>query len=64
MKKHVFEVLDEYLYTEKLSNGINLYLYPTNKTKNFYISISVNYGANVLKYRKGKKEVNVEITLG
>ena len=59
MKKHVFEVLDEYLYTEKLSNGINVYLYPTNKTKNFYISISVNYGANVLKYRKGKKEVNV-----
>lgn len=59
MKKHIFEKVDEYLYTEKLSNGINVYLYPTNKTKNFYISISVNYGANVLKYKKGKKEVNV-----
>ena len=59
MKKHIFEKVDECLYSEKLSNGINVYLYPTNKTKNFYISISVNYGANILKYKKGKKEVNV-----
>ena len=53
MEKKIFNRLDEELYIEKLDNGIDVYLYPTNKTKNFYITISVKYGANVTKYKKG-----------
>ena len=49
MKKKTFERVNESLYTEKLDNGIEVYLYKTDKTKNFYISISVKYGASVTK---------------
>ncbi|MBR4177851.1 MAG: insulinase family protein [Bacilli bacterium] len=59
MKKKTFEKVDENIYYEKLSNGLEVYLYPTNKTRNFYISISVKYGANVTQYKKGNKIVNV-----
>ncbi len=59
MEKKIFNRLDEELYIEKLDNGIDVYLYPTNKTKNFYITISVKYGANVTKYKKGNKIVDV-----
>ena len=51
MKKKAFKGIDEFLYEETLDNGINVYLYNTNKTKNFYISISVKYGANITKYK-------------
>ena len=43
MKEKTFEKVDEKLYIEKLDNGLEVYLYPTSKTKNFYISISVKY---------------------
>lgn len=59
MEKKIFNRLDEEVFVEKLDNGIEVYLYPTNKTKNFYITISVKYGANVTKYKKGDKVVDV-----
>ncbi len=59
MIKETFEKVDENIFYEKLNNGIDVYLYKTDKTKNFYITISVKYGANVTKYKIGKKIVNV-----
>ena len=59
MKKKTFEKVDESIYVDKLKNGIEVYLYPTKKTKNFYITISVKYGAGVTKYKVGNKTVNV-----
>ena len=59
MEKKLFAGVNESLYTEKLNNGIDVYLYNTNKTKNFYISISVKYGANVTKYKINNKIVDV-----
>ncbi len=59
MKRKVFEKVNEELYYEKLSNGLDVYLYPTKKTKNFYISISVKYGANVTKYKSGNKIIDI-----
>ena len=59
MKKKAFKGIDEFLYEETLDNGINVYLYNTNKTKNFYISISVKYGANITKYKVGNKVIDV-----
>ena len=37
MQKRVFEKVNDDLYVKKLENGINVYLYPNNNTKNFYI---------------------------
>ena len=59
MEKKTFAGVDESLFIEKLNNGIDVYLYNTNKTKNFYISISVKYGANITKYKINNKIVNV-----
>ena len=53
MKKIVFNNLDEVIYKETFSNGVSAYLYPTDKTKNFYITVSTHFGAEVMKYKKG-----------
>lgn len=54
-----FKKVDEKIYTEKLDNGLEVYLYKTDKTKNFYITISVKYGARITKYKKGNKVIDV-----
>ena len=54
MKKYTFEKVNEDIYKEVLDNGLEIYLYPTKKTKNFYITISVKYGSRVCKYKIGK----------
>lgn len=59
MIKKTFEKVNEDVYYEKLKNGVEVFLYPTNKTKNFYISISVKYGAYVTKYKLGDKITEV-----
>lgn len=59
MKKNTFAKVDSSLYSETLDNGIEVYLYPKNDTKNFYISISVKYGAKINQYKKGNKIVDV-----
>ena len=59
MKKYTFEKVDESIYKETLDNGLEIYMYPTKKTKNFYITISVKYGSRVLKYEVGNEENEV-----
>lgn len=59
METKTFSKVDEKIYYEKLDNGLEVYLYPTNKTKNFYITISVKYGANVTKYKNEKETIEV-----
>ncbi len=59
MEIKTFSKVDEKIYYEKLDNGLEVYLYPTNKTKNFYVTISVKYGANVTKYKNEKGVVEV-----
>ncbi len=59
MIKKTFEKVDESIYYEKLSNGLEVFLYPTNKTKNFYISISVKYGARITKYKTKNEIVDI-----
>ena len=59
MIKKTFEKVDECVFYEKLSNGIDVYLYPTKKTKNFYVSISVKYGARNTKFKLKDKIVEI-----
>ena len=59
MEKKTFEKVNSDLYIKKLKNGIDVYLYPFSDTKNFYISISVKYGANVNKYKVNNKEFDI-----
>lgn len=58
MEKLLFKNLDEIIYKDTLKSGIEVYLYPTTKTKNFYMSITVKYGAKVRDYSvDGKNKV-------
>lgn len=59
MTEKVFEKVNEKLLIEKLENGVEVYLYKTDKTKNFYLSISVKYGANVTKYKVNNEIIDV-----
>ena len=59
MIKKTFEKVDEELFIETLDNGITVYMYPTKKTKNFYLSISVKYGACVERYKVSNKVYDV-----
>ena len=60
--KKINYITDEVIYEEKLDNGLKVFLYPTNKTKNFYATVSTFFGAEVTKYKKGNK--TYEITKG
>ena len=59
MKVKTFEKVDEKVYYEKLDNGLQVFLYPTKKTKNFYITISVKYGGKINKYKVNNKIYDV-----
>ena len=59
MVEKTFAKLDEKIYIDTLDNGLEVYLYPTKKTKNFYMTISVKYGARVLKYKLNNEEFDI-----
>ena len=58
MKKIKYNYNEEIL-EETLNNGLKIYLYNTTKTKNFYITVSTHFGAEVLKYKKDGKTYDV-----
>lgn len=58
MKKIDFNY-GEYVYSEVLDNGISVYMYPTDKSKNFYVTVSTYYGAEVSKYKKDNEVYEV-----
>ncbi len=53
MKKIEFNKLNEFIYHEKLDNGLNVYLYPTTKTNTYHVSFFTKYGSiyNDFKYK-------------
>lgn len=55
MKELIIEKLNERVYTTTLKNGFKIILYPTEKSKNFYITLTTRYGAKVTSYKKGNK---------
>ncbi len=59
MKEYIFDKVNESIYKETLDNGIDVYLYPFEDTKNFYCTISVKYGAKCTKYKKNNKMFDV-----
>ena len=51
MKKIKYNYDEEILETT-LENGLKVYMYPTNKTRNYYVTVSTHFGAEVMKYKK------------
>lgn len=61
MKKIKFNFDEEVLETT-LDNGLKVYMYNTDKTKNFYVTVSTHFGSEVMKYKKGN--TTYEVTKG
>ena len=57
--KEVKYSYDETVFESVLPNGLKVYLYKTDKTKNFYITVSTHFGSEVLKYKMGDKVYEV-----
>lgn len=57
MDKLKYSGLDEVVYYEKLNNGIDVYLCPSNTARNFYMTFNVKYGSlnTSFKYEGEKK---------
>ena len=45
MKIIPIKKIDETLYYEKLSNGLDVYMLKNDKVNNFYITLTCKYGA-------------------
>ena len=59
MDKIVLKNIDEIIYHEELSNGLNVYVYPTTLTTSYNIGILVKVGSNVNKFNLDGKEISV-----
>ena len=57
MKKHELKNMDISVYTETLSNGLEIYLVPYTKVKRYYISYGTNFGSLITDFTPyGSKE--------
>ena len=62
MNKIDFKELDISLYTETLSNGLDVYMLPYDNKKNYFISYATRFGSDVLEFEKNGE--NVVLPLG
>ena len=56
MKEIELVGLDKKVYTEKLNNGLEIYLIPYNNKKNYYISYATRYGSDINCFKANDKE--------
>ena len=56
MKKINLKDLDMDVYTETLSNGLEIYMLPYSNKKNYFISFATRFGSDVLEYTDDKRK--------
>ncbi len=59
MRKFKIKFYDEYLYYEKIKNGIEVYIIPNNKVKDTYVTFTTKYGGCNYPFKLNGKEINV-----
>lgn len=59
MKTLKLEKIDENVFYEQLDNGLDVYYYKSDKSKNFYITLTVKYGSDTLKYKNSDKKYEI-----
>ena len=58
MKKTSLKGLDMTLYTEVLSNGLEIYMLPYENKKNYYVTFATRYGSDVLEFTDISKKTH------
>ena len=56
MKEIELVGLDKKIFTEKLNNGLEIYLIPYNNKKNYYISYATRYGSDINCFKVNDKD--------
>lgn len=64
MKKIKMVGVDETIITETLSNGLKVYLLPSDKVKNFYMTFSTKFGSNDVEFKRGTSKKNIKVPHG
>lgn len=59
MKKIKINGTKEIFYTEKLSNGLEIYMLPNDNVNKFYITLNTRFGSLNTKFKYNKKEYNM-----
>lgn len=57
MKKNNFNNLNQDIYTLITKNGLNVYIVPFSKKKNFYAVLGVKYGSKNISFKIDKKNI-------
>lgn len=64
MKKIKMIGVDETIITDTLSNGLKVYLLPSDKVKNFYMTFSTKFGSNDVEFKRGTSKKNIKVPHG
>lgn len=61
MKKIKYSGVEEYIYYEKLENGLEVYMYPNKTAKNYYLTFNTRFGSmnTEFKYSDSKEIIKV-----
>lgn len=64
MKKIKYEGIDETVYYEKLPNGLEVYMYPSQTAKNYYLAYNVKFGSVDVEFKSGKAKKFTKVPNG
>lgn len=64
MKKINFKNTDETIFYEKLPNGLEVYMYPKDTAKNFYLTFNVRFGSTDTEFKKGNSKKYTKVPNG
>ena len=60
MKAIKYNKIPEKVYYEKLKSGLEVYMYPNKKVRNFYITYNIKAGSTILDYQIDKKKYKLK----
>jgi predicted Zn-dependent peptidase len=64
MKKTEIKHLDLTLYSDKLDNGLEVYMIPKNNYNNIYVTFTTKYGSNEIEFTPINSNKMVKVPLG
>ena len=64
MKKTKIKHLDLTLYSDKLDNGLEVYMIPKNNYNNIYVTFTTKYGSNEIEFTPINSNKMVKVPLG
>lgn len=64
MKKIIYNGTDEAVYYEKMPNGLEVFMYPSSKAKNFYLTYNVKFGSVDTEFKVGRDKKYTKVPNG